>query len=357
MNTLVSTAAEPMLPRIFVVSSKESGKIRDVLVEKLKDLAVMVPWNRDDLWLPGRFILQILLDVPHTYDFAIAVYGADDKVHYRNQDTNQARDNVIFETGMFMAHLGYERTFVIVPEEPKVRVLTDLSGLMTLSYKKPDEVTGLSGSLDPVCQKIRTHVANLRRRRGTVGVGPMGYLDGHKAVLQELDVTVKDYQGRHTVTVTNIALDMEFTFGFLRDGLLNNAERSDITWRSLMIDGSSQSIKKLSSNEISADTAKQQEKKLANYCDEVSADLKDRKITFECKAYRGVPLLHGFLINRDVLFLNMCSFSDKRLSSAKSFLVFRNEPKNEVANDYISVFATWFDHIWASARSVWPKAS
>lgn len=355
MNTLVSKAEEALPPRIFVVSSKESGKIRDVLVEKLKDLAVMVPWNRDDLWLPGKFILQVLLDVPHTYDFAIAVYGADDKVHYRHEKVNQARDNVIFETGMFMAHLGYERTFVIVPEEPKVRVLTDLSGLMTLSYKKPGEVTGISGSLEPVCEKIRSHVANLGRRRGTVGVGPMGYLDGHQAVLKELDVTAKEYKGRQTVTVTNIALDMEFTLGFLRDGLLGDPERSDISWRSLMIDGSSRSIKKLSSNEISAGTAKRQEINLANYLDEVSGNLKDRKITFECRAYSDVPLLHGFMINKDVLFLNMCSLPDERLSSAKSFLVFRTEPKNEVANDYISVFATWFDHIWASARSVWPK--
>lgn len=181
-----------MNPRIFVVSSKESGNIRDVLVEKLTAVADVVPWNRDDLWVPGKFILQVLLDFPHMYDFAIAVYGADDNVHYRGKDTNQARDNVIFETGMFMAHLGYERTFVIVPEKPKVRVLTDLSGLITLSYKEPNQKTGLSGSLDSLCEKIGSHVANLGRRRGTVDVGPVGYLDSHQSVLKELDVTAKN---------------------------------------------------------------------------------------------------------------------------------------------------------------------
>jgi predicted nucleotide-binding protein len=113
-------------PTVFVLSSTESGDIRDVLVDCPSSVADVIPWNREDLWQPGEFIAARLLDFPYRYDFAIAIFSAEDKSFSRGREEYQPRDNVIFETGMFMSHLGMDRTFIMLPETPPVKVLTDL---------------------------------------------------------------------------------------------------------------------------------------------------------------------------------------------------------------------------------------
>ena len=131
-------------PRIFVLSSTESGKIRDAVEKNLNSMTEVeiTLWNREQLWLPGHFILDTLLRFPCNYDFAIAIFGPDDKSVSRGREAYQPRDNVIFEAGMFMSYLGKDRTFIILPKFPRIKVLTDLAGLIACQYEKFDDAEG-----------------------------------------------------------------------------------------------------------------------------------------------------------------------------------------------------------------------
>lgn len=341
-------------PMVFVLSSTESGQIRDVLVDCLTSVAEVIPWNREELWQPGEFIADRLLEFPYGYDFAIAIFGADDKTLSRGLKAYQPRDNVIFETGMFMSHLGRDRTFIVLPKTPPVKVLTDLSGLITLNYPaEPDSLGGWKDALKPLCQRIVNHIQTKGPRPGTISLGPKGFFTGHQVVLDLLRTNPKGIKPR---VVKNIALDMEVTWPLVKNNLLLRTELLDVQWHSLMMDSKSRKIKPFSSKAVSVNTAANQAKDIIECSDELTRAKRDRNVVFECRVYTDPPILHGFLIDNDTLLLNMCGLTDGKLQSADHYVLFKNEPQNAVATDYITVFATWFDHKWtAASRTIWPN--
>ena len=51
------------------------------------------------------------------YSYAVFILSADDELTLRGIEYHAARDNVIFEFGLFLAHLGLERTFLVAPSD------------------------------------------------------------------------------------------------------------------------------------------------------------------------------------------------------------------------------------------------
>lgn len=342
-------------PKIFVVSSTESEEIRDALKKNLESMTKVdiTPWNREDLWRPGHFIVDTLLQFPCDYDFAIAIFGPDDKSISRGLEVYQPRDNVIFEAGMFMSYLGKDRTFVILPKVPPIKILTDLSGLIACQYENPNKGSGWEGALKSTCQKIAESINELGPFAGRVAVGPEGFFSAHQIVL---DILKTNQKTKKPLIVKNIALDMELTWPFVRDHLILNAGSANVQWHTLMIDSQSPEISKLAGKAVSVKMAANQEGCVLDCKDHLIDAKEKRRVVFECKVYGDPPILHGFLIDNDTLILNMCNLVGGTLQSASNYIVFKNEPRNEVATDYITVFATWFDHKWKnSPRTVWPN--
>ena len=57
--------------------------------------------------------LETLVSESKSYQFAILVLTPDDVVVKRGETTMAARDNVLFELGLFMGKLGREHTFIV----------------------------------------------------------------------------------------------------------------------------------------------------------------------------------------------------------------------------------------------------
>jgi predicted nucleotide-binding protein len=97
-----------------------------------------------------------------TYDFAIFVFTPDDQLQMRGETRPVARDNVLFELGLFIGQLTRKRSFVVHPSGKAVSLPSDLAGITTAAYD-PDK-PNLAASLGPVCQKIRDAVARIEPR-------------------------------------------------------------------------------------------------------------------------------------------------------------------------------------------------
>jgi len=137
-----------MKKRIFIGSSSEELETAKIVQKLLENDFDVVIWN-ENLWDKSVFklnsnFLHDLLKAPLKFDFGILIGSPDDKVEVRGKEYLQARDNILFELGLFIGRLGIQRCSFLVHED--VKELSDLSGIFIskFNYKnlndKVDEI-------------------------------------------------------------------------------------------------------------------------------------------------------------------------------------------------------------------------
>jgi hypothetical protein len=85
------------------------------------------------------------------------------------------RDNVVFELGLFMAALGPDRCFYLVPKtEQDFRIASDLKGLTTVIYDPTSHDGNLDSALGFPCSQISQAVRNASNLSGEWKL----YIDG-----------------------------------------------------------------------------------------------------------------------------------------------------------------------------------
>lgn len=140
-----------MKKKVFIGSSTEELETAKRIQRLLnKDFDVII-WD-DNLWdrsvfkLNGNF-LQDLMKAPLRFDFGILLGTPDDKAIVRGKTHLQARDNILFELGLFIGRLGLNRTCYLVDE--RVKKMSDLSGIFVSTFN--------SKNLDEKIDEIRDH--------------------------------------------------------------------------------------------------------------------------------------------------------------------------------------------------------
>lgn len=137
-----------MKKRIFIGSSSEELETAKIVQKLLENDFDVIIWN-ENLWDKSVFklnsnFLHDLLKAPLKFDFGILIGSPDDKVEVRGKEYLQARDNILFELGLFIGRLGIQRCSFLVHED--VKELSDLSGIFIskFNYKnindKVDEI-------------------------------------------------------------------------------------------------------------------------------------------------------------------------------------------------------------------------
>jgi hypothetical protein len=112
-----------MYPRLFIGSSREAAEgglleaLRHALDSGLNpsgQAIEIVPWTTSP-WKNLSAAVATLVESLVEYSYAVFILSADDELTFRGKKHYAARDNVIFEFGLFLAHLGPERTFLVGP--------------------------------------------------------------------------------------------------------------------------------------------------------------------------------------------------------------------------------------------------
>lgn len=142
--------------RIFIASSTEGLKIaRSIQSELTQDFAIEI-WNQDTVFGLGTATIEALENAVTQYDFGIFVFTPDDQLHTRGEIISVARDNVIFELGLFIGKLTRFRAFIIHPSKRTISMPSDLIGMKTATYD-PDN-SNLRAALGPACEEIRNAI-------------------------------------------------------------------------------------------------------------------------------------------------------------------------------------------------------
>ena len=147
-------------PALFVGSSSEgldlARAVRTLLVEE----AEVTLWNEGFFGIGDTFIESLVTPLPQ-FDFAALVLTPDDLTTSREVTVLSARDNVLFELGLFMGRLGRSRTFVLRPRAGQIRMPSDLAGLSAAVYDWPRDDRNPRAAMGPACDSIREMIRSL----------------------------------------------------------------------------------------------------------------------------------------------------------------------------------------------------
>lgn len=94
----------------------------------------------------------------------------DDLIRIRGRAVETTRDNVIFELGLFVGRLGRERTFIIMPQDiVDLHLPSDLLGISTATFAKPENPRLLVAALGAACNKVRRAIQNVSTSNRDLG--------------------------------------------------------------------------------------------------------------------------------------------------------------------------------------------
>jgi hypothetical protein len=130
------------------------------------------------LWDQGVFgltkgTLESLVNAVDEFDFAVLVLTADDLNISRGTAKAAARDNVLFELGLFLGSLGRERTFIVYNHADSPSLPSDLAGV-TLATFEPHADGNNVAALGAPCTKIQNVIRRLGTRENKGGPNPQG---------------------------------------------------------------------------------------------------------------------------------------------------------------------------------------
>jgi hypothetical protein len=146
-------------PALFVGSSSEGLRIAEAVQ------VVLDPVCEVELWTQGVFglmqgTLESLVMALSRFDFALLVLTADDLTVSRGTEKAAARDNVLFELGLFIGSLSRDRTFMIFDRTNPPALPSDLAGITAATFA-PHTSGNLEAALGAPCAKIRSAVERL----------------------------------------------------------------------------------------------------------------------------------------------------------------------------------------------------
>lgn len=143
-------------PSVFVGSSTEGLVVARQLHELLKHDASVTVWESGVFKLTQTAFASLFSTLT-TFDCAVLLLTPDDVAIRRNSRFRVARDNVIFELGLFLGSFGPNRTFVVCNRAVLRSMPSDLLGVTVATYEDSDsqEPAKIRRSLHRAARQIR----------------------------------------------------------------------------------------------------------------------------------------------------------------------------------------------------------
>ncbi len=125
-------------PIVFLGSSGKGFEIASAIETQITNVCIVKKWSNE--FEPGLTNIENLFIQLENCDFAIMVFTPDDNLEIKGKEVVSARDNVIFELGLFMGKVGRERAYIVRPKNnDNFHLPTDLSGINYIPYDENRE--------------------------------------------------------------------------------------------------------------------------------------------------------------------------------------------------------------------------
>jgi hypothetical protein len=145
-----------MKPKLFIGSSKEGLNVANAIHTALSSDAECTVWNYA-FPLSGN-TLSSIMEAARASDFGAFVFTPDDIAEMRGERFLVARDNVLYELGLFTGHLTPNRCFFVLPDDVRVHIPSDLQGITSGIYEASRDDRDWNSAVGPFCNAIRAQI-------------------------------------------------------------------------------------------------------------------------------------------------------------------------------------------------------
>jgi predicted nucleotide-binding protein len=143
-------------PSVFLGSSTEGLRVAEAMQSLLDHDFEPEIWNQGTFDANNISLLS-LVNATRQFDFAIFIVDVADVATMRGAQKNIARDNVIFELGLFIGAIGAERCFMVYDRNNRPDLPTDLAGVNAVDYRVFQN-GNLTGSLGAAATSIKNKI-------------------------------------------------------------------------------------------------------------------------------------------------------------------------------------------------------
>jgi Predicted nucleotide-binding protein containing TIR-like domain len=146
-------------PKVFIASSSKALDYATAIKNHINNDCEAYVW-RDVEDYPSKTITDWVFNLASNYDFGIFVFSNDDTATIDNEEQEIVRDNVLFELGLFVGRLGFERCNLLRPNIKNFRLPSDLNGVFEKKFDIPErkEFQLISSELRVPCAKINDEI-------------------------------------------------------------------------------------------------------------------------------------------------------------------------------------------------------
>ena len=154
-----------MKPSLFIGSSKESLDAAYALQENLEFVAEVTVWDQG-IFALSQPTISSLINALDKSKFGAFILSPDDVTKIRGSEYQTARDNIIFELGLFIGRLSLERTFFVIPRNSMdMHLPTDLLGLTPAVFDANRSDGNIRAALGPASNQIRNAILKIESPR------------------------------------------------------------------------------------------------------------------------------------------------------------------------------------------------
>jgi len=155
--------------KVFIASSGRTLTLAEKLRDELQtEFCEAILWAEESEHQPGVTIIEMLENAGEKYDFAVIILARDDVILKEKSDTLKARDNCVFEAGLFIAYLKRERCF-LVNSVHQTDLPSDLGGIISLPFTEPKDLSDRGACADAV-MKVSSDIKDRIQRLGRSAV-------------------------------------------------------------------------------------------------------------------------------------------------------------------------------------------
>ena len=150
--------------KIFIgfATSATNNKTAKSIIRFIKKMGHKpVSWNENGLFKPGDTIYNRLIELTREHDGAIFIFSPDDLIESKNDVTQQPRDNVLIEFGLFSGALGSDAVCFCRVSGCKIAV--DLGGIIYIDLPNSD----FSGNEDAQ-DSLEKWIRNLESKKNVI---------------------------------------------------------------------------------------------------------------------------------------------------------------------------------------------